>query len=306
VTAIESRDPTTSGHSFRVAELTVALARAADNATEGMLAGLSFSEDSLKEIRYASLLHDFGKVGVREEVLTKPKKLLAPRLLQVVGRFEWVRQDLEVRALRRKLELLLQGTRDLSELDRRQEEELARLEAWLQLVLAANEPRLLASDAPGQLEEVHAYRYLDAAGAERRLLDEEEVRILSIPVGSLTPVERLDIESHVTHTYNFLSRIPWTSGLAKVPEIAYAHHEYLSGNGYPRRLGPSEIPVGSRMMTISDIYDALTASDRPYKPAVSHEKALDILEGFRREGKVDETFLDLFIQRGVHKVIQKS
>ena len=307
VTAIESRDPTTSGHSFRVAKLTVALAKAADNATEGPLTGIEFSEENLKELRYASLLHDFGKVGVREEVLTKPKKLLAPRLAQVRHRFAWLRQDLEIRALRRKLELLRLGGGDPSELDARLAEELLRLDSWLQLVVTANEPTVLAAEAPGRLREVHDFRFQDAEGIERALLEEDELRTLSIQRGSLTPEEWGDMESHVTHTFNFLSRIPWTSGLAKVPEIAYAHHEKLDGSGYPRHLKPEQIPVGSRMMTISDIYDALTASDRPYKPAVSHEKALDIIQGeFVRRGQVDAALFDLFVQRRIHQAIHEA
>ena len=306
VTAIESRDPTTSGHSFRVAELTVALARAADNATEGGLDGISFSEENLKELRYASLLHDFGKVGVREEVLTKPKKLLTPRLTEVLSRFDWVRQDLEIRALRRKLELLQAGGGELAELEARLSGDFKRLEGWLQLVLTANEPSVLPADAPAQLQEVHAFLFRNSRGEEQALLDAEELRTLSIPRGSLTPEEWDDMQSHVTHTWNFLSRIPWTSGLAKVPEIAYAHHEKLDGSGYPRHLKPEQIPMGSRMMTISDIYDALTASDRPYKRAVSHEAALEILGWEAGHGKVEPALLDLFIQRGVHRVILKT
>lgn len=303
VTAIESRDPTTSGHSFRVAELTVGLARAVDQATEGDYAGQSFSEESLKELRYASLLHDFGKVGVREEVLTKPKKLLTFRMTELVSRFEWLRQDTEIRVLRRKLEALLGGQRALDPLESELQSDLLRLEGWLRLVQQANEPSLLPAEAPAQLQEVHAHCFRDTEGQERPLLDADELRILSIPRGSLTPEEWDDMQSHVTHTWNFLRRIPWTRGLAKVPEIAYAHHEKLDGSGYPRRLGLEQIPVGSRMMTVADIYDALTAADRPYKKAVSHEAALDILNWEAGHGKVDATLLDIFVQRRVYQNI---
>jgi hypothetical protein len=202
--------------------------------------------------------------------------------------------------LRRKLEALLAGGLDLEPLDRELQSELTRLGGWLRLVQTANEPSLLPAEAPAQLQEVHGHLFLDSEGRERPLLDADELRILSIPRGSLTPEEWDDMQSHVTHTWNFLSRIPWTRGLAKVPEIAFAHHEKLDGSGYPRRLAPEQIPVGSRMMTVADIYDALTASDRPYKKAVSHEAALDILNWEASHGKVDAALLDIFIQRRLH------
>jgi len=306
VTAIESRDPTTSGHSFRVAELTVGLAKALDQACEGPYAHLRFTDENLKEIRYASLLHDFGKVGVREEVLTKPKKLLAHRMAELVSRFDWVRQDTEIRVLRAKLEALLAGGGDLEALDTRLAAELARLDGWLQLVRQANEPSLLAAEAPAQLQEVAGFLFQDGEGCPRPLLSADELRILSIPRGSLTPEEWDDMQSHVTHTWNFLRRIPWTKGLAQVPAIAHAHHEKLDGSGYPRGLKPEEIPVGSRMMTIADIYDALTASDRPYKKAVSHEAALDILTWEATHNKVDAHLLDLFVSRRLHEAIVRG
>jgi HD-GYP domain-containing protein (c-di-GMP phosphodiesterase class II) len=123
---------------------------------------------------------------------------------------------------------------------------------------------------------------------------------LSIPKGSLTEEERREIESHVTHTYRFLSTIPWTKSLQNVPLIAYGHHEKLDGSGYPRRIPGETIPVQTRMMTISDIYDALTASDRPYKAAVPTVKALSILEDEVKQGKVDADLLQIFVGSKVY------
>ncbi|HYV46165.1 MAG TPA: HD domain-containing phosphohydrolase, partial [Myxococcaceae bacterium] len=111
--------------------------------------------------------------------------------------------------------------------------------------------------------------------------------------------ERLEIESHVTHTYKFLSEIPWTRDLRRVPEIAWAHHEKLNGKGYPRAIPGGEIPVQSKMMAISDIYDALTASDRPYKKAVPHQKALEILDSESRSGQIDTELLKVFMEADV-------
>jgi 3',5'-cyclic-nucleotide phosphodiesterase len=127
------------------------------------------------------------------------------------------------------------------------------------------------------------------------LLRDEEFKLLSIRKGSLSLEERTQIESHVSHTYRFLSSIPWTADLARVPEIAHAHHEKLDGSGYPRGLRADRIPVPARIMTVCDIYDALTAADRPYKKAVPREKALRILEDESREGLLDPWLVEVFI-----------
>ena len=131
------------------------------------------------------------------------------------------------------------------------------------------------------------------------LLLDDEFRLLSIPKGSLSLEERTQIESHVSHTYRFLSSIPWTADLARVPEIAHAHHEKLDGTGYPRGLRADRIPVPSRIMTVCDIYDALTASDRPYKKAVPREKALRILEDEARAGLLDPWLVEAFVNEKI-------
>jgi HD-GYP domain-containing protein (c-di-GMP phosphodiesterase class II) len=140
------------------------------------------------------------------------------------------------------------------------------------------------------------------AGKPHPMLDPQEFRFLSIRKGTLDPQERLEMESHVTHSFHFLSKIPWTPMMRGVPEIAYGHHEKLDGTGYPRGLTGEEIPIQARMMTISDIYDALTAQDRPYKRAVPQAKALDILKGEAAEGKLDADLLDVFIAKRVYEV----
>ncbi|MGZ5474140.1 MAG: HD-GYP domain-containing protein, partial [Thermoanaerobaculia bacterium] len=141
----------------------------------------------------------------------------------------------------------------------------------------------------------------DVRGDKRLLVDPEEARILSIRKGNLDAAERLEIESHVTHTFNFLQKIPWTRDLAAVADIAYAHHEKLNGRGYPRKLSAVDIPIQSRMMTVSDIYDALTASDRPYKRAVPTERALDILRMEMNDGLLDPSLVDTFIEAKVYE-----
>ncbi|HLY66346.1 MAG TPA: HD domain-containing phosphohydrolase, partial [Chloroflexota bacterium] len=235
VQAIESRDPTTSGHSGRVATLTVGLAEAVNGIGAGELASVSFSPEDIREIRYASVLHDFGKVGVREQVLVKAKKLYDWQVEQIRGRFDAAKAALEAKFLRRKLDVLLEDGPDLGALaaiDAELELELARLQASYQLIRQVNEPALLADGSEQAIAELAGVSYPGLAGDEL-LLEPGELRKLAIKKGSLDENERLEIESHVTHTYKFLTKIPWTRDLRRVPEIAWAHHEKLNGSGYP-------------------------------------------------------------------------
>jgi len=124
--------------------------------------------------------------------------------------------------------------------------------------------------------------------------------------GNLDSRERREIESHVTHTFNFLEQIPWTRELRGIPEIAYGHHEKLNAKGYPRQVGGDAIPVQTRMMTISDIYDALTATDRPYKRAVPVERALEILAAEAKEGAIDKVLLEAFIAANVFALVDRD
>ena len=300
VIAIESRDPTTSGHSFRVADFTVALAAAVDRADHGPFRELRFSTDEMKEIRYASLLHDFGKVGVREDVLVKAKKLPPGHLDLIRQRGEIIRRGLELRHARRKTDWLLHHGRDgfadrCAAWDAELAAVLADLDVHLKAVAAANEPTVMPDDVSTGIRDLAGRVFPDHLGEPLTLITPDEARVLSIPRGSLTPDEYRQIQSHVVHTYQFLKQIPWTKELRRIPEIARSHHEKLDGSGYPAGWRAPEIPLQTRMMTISDIFDALTSRDRPYKPAVPVERALDILGHERRAGALDGELLSLFI-----------
>jgi HD-GYP domain-containing protein (c-di-GMP phosphodiesterase class II) len=306
VTAIEQRDPTTSGHSFRVSDLTVELARVLDRTDSGPYRDLRFTSEHIREIRYASLLHDFGKVGVREQVLVKQKKLYPMQLDTIRARFDYVMKSVENEANLKKIEHLTRNGREgYDEVARRIEEEtaaeLARLQRDFSIVAQSNEPTVLPEGEFQYLQELSRRLFSDVRGQERPLLDPEEARILSIRKGNLDPGERGEIENHVTHTFNFLQKIPWTKDLVHVPAIAYAHHEKLNGRGYPRKLTAAQIPVQSRMMTVADIYDALTANDRPYKRAVSTDRALDILKMEVDDGLLDSSLVDIFIDAKVYE-----
>jgi HD-GYP domain-containing protein (c-di-GMP phosphodiesterase class II) len=299
VIAIEARDPTTSGHSFRVANLTVALAEAVDRADSGPYASVKFTRTEMKEIRYASLLHDFGKVGVREEVLVKAKKLYPAQLELVRQRFHFVKRTMENLTLKSKLDYVLEkGREDFLQQQGRFDSELAKqmeeADGYLKTVLDSNEPTVLPEGNFDKLVDIAARHYLDFDGEEKVLLTPDEVRLLSIRKGSLDDDERKQIESHVVHTFNFLQQIPWTKEIRNIPEIARGHHEKLNGLGYPYKLSAPEIPVQTRMMTVSDIFDALSASDRPYKKAISMERALEILGFAVKDGELDSALFEIF------------
>ncbi len=298
VVAIESRDPTTSGHSERVAKLTTGIAENVERISTGRYRDLIFTYEDMREIRYAALLHDFGKVGVREDVLTKANKLYPGQIDVIETRFTALRAQRENRFMRTLIEALREGGELPTDIDAALEREFAELDEFLEFIHKCNRPTVLDSGGFERLREVAKLKF-DMRGNEAPMVNELELQRLSIPRGSLDPQERIEIESHVTHTFRFLAQIPWTRSLRRVPEIAYAHHEKLDGLGYPRQLLADQIPVQSRMMTIADIYDALTASDRPYKKAVPHEKALDILHAETKMKKLDPELLEVFIDARV-------
>ncbi|HYD51822.1 MAG TPA: HD domain-containing phosphohydrolase [Gemmatimonadaceae bacterium] len=304
VTAIEARDPATSGHSARVATMTVGLAEAVDRGGTGRYRGIRFTREQLRELRYAGLLHDFGKVGVREQVLVKGKKLYDGQLELIRHRFAFAQQSAELAFERGRAEhLRVHGQRGYDEavawLEAERDQRRDRLMRYFDAVLEANEPTVLPADSFDELRAIQGEQYVDFDGIERPLLSDDELRYLMVRQGTLDERERREIESHVTHTYRFLEQIPWTRELRGIPEIAYAHHEKLNGRGYPRAIGAEAIPVQARMMTIADIYDALTATDRPYKRAVPTTQALDILHAEAREGMLDPELLATFVDAGV-------
>ena len=301
VTAIEQRDPTTFGHSGRVAAMTVGLAQAADRTTAGPYRDVNFTREQLRQIRYAGLLHDFGKVGVREQVLVKAKKLYPPDLSLIQQRHAFLHRTAERDLFKQRMEYLERSGQDgyqafVDQLQGEHQARLKEMDRFLQLIIESNEPSVLPA---GNFEELMRYAqvfYQDLDGAERPFLTNDEVRFLSIRKGSLDESERLEIESHVTHTYRFLMTIPWTKELQDIPAIAYGHHEKLDGSGYPRKVRADQIPIQTRMMTISDIFDALTAADRPYKRAVPLPRALDIMAQEVKGGMLDENLFQLFVE----------
>ncbi|MEG4082563.1 HD domain-containing phosphohydrolase [Microcoleus sp. POL10_C6] len=321
VQVIEARDPCTYGHSERVAALTVRLSEEVNTVSSGGLRSIYFNNRQIQELRYAALLHDFGKIGVPEAVLTKQKKLYPAQLEIIRHRFGLAQRTMEMECVQSKYKYLLEHSayrkhpsqepecaqcQQIEQLDTKLAEAKTRLAEYWEVLLEANEPHILAAEPLAQLREISRQTYRDIDGAKKPLLNSDEILQLMVSRGNLTPEERSEIESHVTHTYEFLKQIPWTKDLKNVPDIAYGHHEKLDGTGYPRGLNKSEIPIQAQLMTIADIYDALTAGDRPYKRALRTEAAMKILRQEAAHNKINADLLELFDHRQVFSVLGHS
>ncbi|MBD2102929.1 HD family phosphohydrolase [Leptolyngbya sp. FACHB-261] len=313
VQIIEARDPCTSGHSERVAELTVRLAQEVNEVGQGRLRIEHFDERQLQEIRYAALLHDFGKVGVPEAILAKEKKLYPHQLEVIRYRFALAQRTLELDCAHTRLAHLVTDQRcpacaeNLGAFDQKLNAELERLEHYWQVLVEANEPRVLAAESVSQrhrqLHELAQYCFRGINNESQALLSELELEQLLVNQGNLTHAEREAVQAHVSHTYEFLKRIPWTRTLQQVPEIAYGHHEKLDGSGYPLGLQANQISLQTQMMTVADIYDALAAGDRPYKQGLTLERTLGILHEEANQSRLNADLVELFVQRRVFEVV---
>jgi len=327
VQIIEARDPTTAGHSERVADLTVRLSQEASAINMGSLRSIYFSDRQIQEIRYAALLHDFGKVGIPEAILGKQKKLYPAQLDIIRHRFALAQRTLEMECAQTKFKYLLEQPshthqndsspsscshcEKLEKVDTQLAHTIETLNYYWELLQELNEPDVLltrefqafSEETSAQLAALSQYTYRDVDGETKPLISQAEMEQLLVPRGNLTPQERLEIEAHVTHTYHFLKRIPWTKHLKGVPAIAYGHHEKLDGSGYPQGLKQEDIPVQSQILTIADIYDALTASDRPYKRRLPVNTVLHILRQEAAKNKINSDLVELFEQRQVFTVL---
>jgi response regulator RpfG family c-di-GMP phosphodiesterase len=300
VTAIESRDPSTSGHSQRVAELTVSLSEAVNRTDGGDYGSTYFTDAQLREIRYASLLHDFGKVGVPEHLLVKSKKLKSDRLDLLLQRLH--QRDLEQTVSLFELAWGNGSNFDPDRLGELMAAQRRTSQALVERLQRCNEPQHLLQSELNELETLENLEFKHWSGKILPLMEPSDLECLQVRKGSLTFSEREEVRAHVSHSFRFLSRIPWTGELANVPDIAYAHHERLNGQGYPRGIVADEIPVQSKIMAISDVFDALVAKDRPYKRAVGVEESLDILTEEARLGLLDRNLLDIFLEARVYEV----
>ena len=303
--AIDEKSPYTGGHCQRVPALTMMLAEAADATTEGPLADFRMTERDRYELRMAGLLHDCGKITTPVHVVDKATKLqtLYDRIGLIDTRFEVLKRDAELAALRRQLALrpVADARAEMRELQALQHE-MRALESDREFLRRCN----TGSEAmrPEDQQRVHdigtrrEWRNVD--GVQTHFLTAEELENLTIRSGTLTQAERDTINYHIVATIKMLETLPWPRHLKNVPEYAGGHHERMDGKGYPRGLTREQMSVQARMMGIADIFEALTAADRPYKRGMTLSQALGIMGKMRDGGHIDPDLFDVFVREGVY------
>ena len=303
--AIDDKSPYTGGHCERVPVLTMMLAEAAHRTTEGPLAPWTMCERDRYELKIAGLLHDCGKVTTPVHVVDKATKLqtICDRIDLLDSRFEVVKRDAEITMLRARLEARFASPgADSSVLDHAYRQRLLEIEEDRAFLRAAN----VGSESmrPEDQERVRAisakYRWRNVDGVESDFLTDDEIENLTIRAGTLTARERLVINHHIEVTIKMLESLPWPRHLKNVPEYAGGHHERMDGKGYPRGLTREQMSVQARIMGIADIFEALTARDRPYKKGKTLTESLHILGRFRQSGHIDPDLFDIFVRERVY------
>ena len=302
--AIDDKSPYTGGHCRRVPELTVMLADAAAATKTGSLKDFTMTEKDRYELKIAGWMHDCGKVTTPEYVVDKSTKLetIFDRIALVDTRIEVLRRDAELAVLRGQLQQLRDGgeiddSADVEAL-RQADEALLKDREFLRQHNVGGE--FMSDEHKARVREIASRRWCGEEGEERDLLSEEEVYNLSVERGTLTPEEREVINYHIVATIKMLESLPYPKHLQRVPEFAGGHHERMDGKGYPRGLTREEMSVQARIMGIADIFEALTAGDRPYKKAMPISQALVILGRMKEGNHVDPDLFDVFVREGIY------
>ncbi len=302
--AIDEKSPYTGGHCERVPVLTLMLAEAAVATTQGALKDYSMSQRELYELKIAGLLHDCGKVTTPVHVVDKSTKLeaLFDRIHLVDTRFEVLKRDAEIAWLRARLAALEGGDAASADaLEKSYREHLRQLDEDRDFLHKCNQGGEFMSDALQQrVRNIGARRWINENGEDEPFLSAEEIECLNIAKGTLTAAEREIINHHIVATIKMLEALPWPRHLRQVPELAGGHHERMDGKGYPRGLTREQMSLPARMMGIADIFEALTAKDRPYKPGKTLTEALTILGRMKLDHHVDPDLFDLFIREKVY------
>jgi len=310
-TAIDEKSPYTGKHCERVPELTMMLAEAVNETTDGPLRDFSMTAKDRYELEIAGLLHDCGKVTTPVHVVDKATKLetIFDRVNLVDTRFEVLKRDLEIGTLKRKIEILQQPGLDevaarerLAQLDQVARDGLRQLDNDREFLRHCNVGgEVMSPDAQERVKRVGTgYKWIDVSGRTADFLTPDEITNLTIARGTLTKEERDTINHHIVATINMLQALPWPKHLQKVPEYAGGHHERMDGKGYPNRLTREQMSVQARVMGIADIFEALTAKDRPYKRGKTLSESLKILGNFRLNGHIDPDLFDIFVRKKVY------
>ena len=302
--AIDEKSPYTGGHCQRVPELTMMLAEAVNRTQDGPLAGFTMTDKDRYELKIAGLLHDCGKVTTPVHVVDKSTKLqtIFDRIHLVDTRFEVLKRDAEITMLKAKLEAGGDADR-VAELEHAYKCTLVDLAGERLAVHRANIGGELME--PADQERIRtlgkARKWVDPDGNLIDFLSADEIENLTIRAGTLNQAEREIINHHIVATIKMLEKLPWPRHLANVPEYAGGHHERMDGKGYPRGLTREQMSVQARIMGIADIFEALTARDRPYKQGMKLSQAMSIMANFRRNQHIDHELFEVFVRERVYK-----
>ena len=310
-TAIDEKSPVTGGHIRRVADLTLTMAEVIHDIDEGHFKDKTFSPDQMYELRIAAYMHDIGKVTSPVEIVEKAKKLqtIFDRIQYVRLRMAYIIQKIKLEGQEAKIKILQNGSspEKLNSIEKETLEKLIEIEEILKFINKCNEPgEFLDDEILVRLKEVSEKTYIDDAGEQQPFLTADELVNLSIRRGSITEKERQKMQGHAAVTLKMLKQIPFTKKLKNIPDFAGAHHEFLNGKGYPLGLKGDEISFEGRLMAVTDIAEALTASDRPYKKAMPLETVYRILRSMVEGGELDPNLVELFIEKEVYKIYQKK
>jgi len=307
--AIDAKSPYTGGHCARVPEITMMLAEAVQNTKDGPFADVDFSEKELYELKIAAWLHDCGKVATPEFVVDKSTKLetIYDRVHELEARFGILRRDEEIKRLKKELKFerddslpLEEKAERVKDLQRGYRKALRHLKSDLEFVKESNVGgEFMSGDKKDRVHQIANYRW-KPNGKVENFLSENEVYNLTIPRGTLTPEERKVINDHIVVTINMLEELPYPKHLQNVPEFAGGHHEKLDGTGYPMGLMKDEMTVQARIMAIADIFEALTAKDRPYKKGKTLSQAMRILGFMKNDAHIDVDLFDIFVKEKIY------
>ena len=310
-TAIDEKSPVTGGHIRRVADLTLTMAEVIHNHDEGAFKDRKFSPDQMYELRIAAYMHDIGKVTSPVEIVEKAKKLqtIFDRIHYIRLRMDYIIQKVKLEGQQKKIELL-ERKADLAEIKKvelKSEKQIQEMEDIRSFINKCNEPgEFLEDETLDKLKEISLRTYLDNEGQQQPFITEDELLNLSIRRGSITDAERKKMQDHAAVTLKMLKQIPFTKKLKNIPSFAGAHHEFINGKGYPLGLKGDEIPFEGKLMAVTDIAEALTASDRPYKKAMPLETVYRILRSMAGNGELDNDMVELFINEEIYKTYQEK
>ena len=313
--AIDAKSPYTGGHCERVPEITMMLAEAVHQTSTGPFANFKLSDQEMYELKIAAWLHDCGKVATPEFVVDKSTKLetIYDRIHEVETRFVVLQRDYEIKKL--KKELLIERDSSLSskvkkeKIDSLQKEYRSTMRKIKKELLFVKESNIggefMSDDKKQKIHDIAKYRW-KPNGKMQNFLSDDEIYNLTIPRGTLTPEERQVINDHIVVTINMLDELPYPKHLRNIPEFAGGHHEKLDGTGYPKGLTKNEMSVQARIMAIADIFEALTARDRPYKKGKTLSQAMRILGFMKDDAHIDVDLFDIFVKKKIYMKYAKG